>query len=298
MERKRLLYLISSDPQVSPFDINMAYDAGFDAVIPYASVAVSAVTGLVQDVMFSRGPKGARASALFFSGSDLTRAEEMLAAARVALFDPFRIGLMVDPHGGYTTAAAIAARVAALARAHGLGAHGTLRVLVAAGTGGVGKTTAALLARDGAPVTLTSRRVDSAEAAVREIARLFAVEVTPQGAPDESDLGRLAGEADIIIATGAPGVQLLSRTTLQALRGQKILIDVNAVPPAGIEGLKPQDDGVELAPGLFGLGALAIGGLKFQVEAALLQDLLTAGTAPVIDLRAARAKADAILDSR
>lgn len=298
MERKRLLYLISSDPQVSPFDINMAYDAGFDAVIPYASVAVSAVAGLVQDVMFSRGPKGARSSAIFFSGADLTTAEAMLAAARAALFDPFRIGLMVDPHGGYTTAAAIVARVAALARARGLASHGSLRVLVAAGTGGVGKTTAAFLAREGARVTITSRRADAAAAAVREIGRLFAVEVTPRAAPEESDLGRLAGEADIIIATGAPGVQLLSRVTLQTLRGPKVVVDVNAVPPAGIEGLNPPDDSVELAPGLFGLGALAIGALKFKIEAALLQDLLTAATAPVIDSRAARAKAEAILVAR
>lgn len=298
MERKRLLYLISSDQQVSPFDINMAYDAGFDAVVPYASVPVSAVTGLVQDVMFSRGPKGARASAVFFSGSDLTRAEEMLAAARAALFDPFRVGLMVDPHGGYTTGAAIAARVATLARARGLGAAGSVRALVAAGTGGVGRTTAALLAREGLRVTLTSRRLDGAEAAVREIARLFAVEVTPRGAPNETELARLAAEAEIIIATGAPGVELLSRRTLEALRGPKVLADVNAVPPAGLEGLKPQDDGVEVAPGLFGLGAMAIGSLKFQVEAALLRDLLISETAPVLDLRSARAKADAILVTR
>jgi len=298
LERKRLLYLISSDQQVSPFDINMAYDAGFDAVVPYASVPVSAVTGLVQDVMFSRGPKGARASAVFFSGSDLTRAEEMLAAARAALFDPFRVGLMVDPHGGYTTGAAIAARVTTLARARGLGGSGSVRALVAAGTGGVGRTTAALLAREGLRVTLTSRRLDGAEAAVREIARLFAVEVTPRGAPNETELARLAAEAEIIIATGAPGVELLSRRTLEALRGPKVLADVNAVPPAGLEGLKPQDDGVEVAPGLFGLGAMAIGSLKFQVEAALLRDLLISETAPVLDLRSARAKADAILVTR
>ena len=68
MERKRLLYLVSSDPRVSPFDINMAYDAGFDAVVPYPSVDVGMVPGLVQDIMFSRGAKGARFSSVFYSG--------------------------------------------------------------------------------------------------------------------------------------------------------------------------------------------------------------------------------------
>ena len=298
MERKRLLYLVSSDPQVSPFDINMAYDAGFDAVIPYAGVVVPAVRGLVQDIMFSRGPKGARSSSIFFSGSDLTAAEEMLAAARAALFDPLRVGLMIDPRGGYTTAAAILAKVAALARAKDLGDLGRLRVLVAAGTGGVGKTAAAMAARDGARVVLTSRRAESAAAAAREVAALFQAEVTPRAAATETELASLAHETDVVIATGPAGVQLLSRRAVQEMRGPKVLADVNAVPPAGIEGLKPQDDGTEVAPGIFGLGALSIGGLKFQIESTLLKDLLTAETAPALDSRAARQRADAILAAR
>jgi methylene-tetrahydromethanopterin dehydrogenase len=298
LERKRLLYVVSSDPLVSPFDINMAYDAGFDAVVPYAGVAVSAVRGFVQDVMFSRGPKGARASAIFFSGSDLTAAEGMLASARAALFDPFRVAVMVDPRGGYTTAAAILGKVAILAPTRGLKDFRSLRVLVAAGTGGVGKTAASMAARDGASVVLTSRRAETAEAAAREIASLFQARVEPRAAATESDLARLASEADVILATGPPGVQLLSRRSIRDLRGPKVVADVNAVPPPGIEGLEPQNDGVEMAPGIFGLGPLAIGGLKFQIEASLLKDMLTAGAAPVIDSRSARARADELLASR
>ena len=298
MERRRLLYLVSTDPLVSPFDINMAYDAGFDAVIPYAGVPVPSVRGLVQDVMFSRGPKGARSSSIFFSGSDLTAAEGMLASARAALFDPFRIGLMIDPRGGYTTGAALLARVSALARAKAVGELARLKVLVAAGTGGVGKTTAAMAARDGAQVVLTSRRRESAEAAAAEIAALFQARVEPRPAATESDLAPLAAEADLILATGPPGAQLLSRRIVQDLRGPKIVADVNAVPPAGIEGLKAQDDGAELAQGVFGLGPLAIGSLKFQVESSLLRDLLIAEKAPVLDSRSARKRADEILASR
>ncbi|HEU4403278.1 MAG TPA: methylene-tetrahydromethanopterin dehydrogenase N-terminal domain-containing protein [Candidatus Polarisedimenticolia bacterium] len=295
MERKRLLYLVSSDPRVSPFDINMAYDAGFDVVIPYAGVNVSHVAGLIQDIMFSRGPKGVRCSSVFFSGSDLTAAEGMLQAASAALFEPFLLGLMIDPKGGYTTAAAILARVAALARAKGLGDLARLRVLVAAGTGGVGKTAAALAARDGARVTLTSRRADAAATAAREVAALFQAGVEPRAAPTESDLVRLAQEADVVLATGAAGARLLTQASLLTLRGPKVMADVNAVPPAGLEGLQPQDEGREIAPGLFGLGPLAIGALKSRVEAALLRDLLTAERPPVIDSRAARRKADEIL---
>jgi methylene-tetrahydromethanopterin dehydrogenase len=266
VERKHLLYLISSDPLVSPFDINMAYDAGFDAVIPYAGVTVSAVTDLVQDVMFSRGPKGARHSSIFFAGSD-----------------------------GYTTAAALLAKVSALAASAGIGGLRDRTVLVAAGTGGVGRAAAAMAARDGARVLLTSRKEESAANAAREVASLFQADVEPRVAGSEGILAELAADSDVVLATGKAGVRLLSRQTILSLRGPKILADVNAVPPAGIESLKPQDDGAELAPGVLGLGALAIGGLKFQIESSLLKDLIRSEKPPVIDSRAARQCAGRIL---
>jgi len=298
VERKRLLYLVSSDPRVSPFDINMAYDAGFDAVIPYASIDVPSVPGLVQDLMFSRGAKGARFSSLFFSGSSVAVAEGMLQAARRTLFPPFLLGLMIDPKGGYTTAAALLARVGALCRSRGMGEWGRLKVLVAAGTGGVGKAAAALAAREGAAVTITSRTQVSAAAAAGEIASLFGVTVEPRAAPGEVDLAALAAKADVVLATGPAGTQLLSRRSIESLKGSKILADVNAVPPHGLEGVRPQDDGTEIAPGLLALGAMVVGELKFKTESSLLKDLPGAESPPVIDLQAARRRALELLESR
>ena len=298
MDRKRLLYMLSSDEHVSPFDVNMAYDAGFDAVIPYPGVTASKVAGLTQDIMFSRGPKGARFSSLFISSSDLGQAEAMLEAARSSLFDPFRVGLMIDPKGGYTTAAALLAKSAALLRACGLGGLSGRSVLILAGTGGVGRASASMAATDGARVVLTSRRREGAEAAASDLRDLFQIEVTPRQAASEAEAVPLAQAADLILATGPPGTQLLSAAAVAALRGPKVLADVNAVPPAGIEGIKSQDEGTELATGLFALGALSVGTLKFKVEASLLGDLLSSDRPPVIDRDAARRRADEILSSR
>lgn len=297
MERKRLLYLVSSDPRVSPFDINMAYDSGFDAVVPYASVDVGTVPALVQDIMFSRGAKGARFSSLFFSGSNLAVAEGMLKAARETMFPPFLLGLMIDPRGAYTTAAALVARAVSLCRGKGIGDPARPRILVAAGTGGVGRAAAALLARDGARVTLTSRSQASASAAAQEIATLFGVRVEPRAAAREADLAALVAQSDIVFATGAVGVRLLSRTTVESLRGPKILADVNAVPPHGIEGIRPQDNGTELTPGLFALGAMAVGELKYKVESTLLKDLLGGESPPILDLESARRRAFELLET-
>jgi methylene-tetrahydromethanopterin dehydrogenase len=298
MERKRLLYLVSSDPRVSPFDINMAYDAGFDAVVPYASIDAGMVPGLVQDIMFSRGAKGARFSSVFFSGSSLALSEAMLKAARASLFPPFLLGLMIDPKGAYTTAAALVARVVARGGTRDPGEASRLKVLVLAGTGGVGRAAAALLARAGASVVLTSRNQASAAAAAQEIGALFGAEVEPRQAATESDRAVLAAESDIVLATGAAGVPLLSRQTIETLKGPKLLADVNAVPPHGLDGVRPQDDGVEVAPRVLAFGAMTVGETKFKVESTLLKDLLTAESPPVIDLEGARRRAVDLLGAK
>jgi methylene-tetrahydromethanopterin dehydrogenase len=296
--RKRLVYIVSADPQVSPFDINMAYDAGFDAVLPYAGVPADAVRGLTQDIMFSRGPKGARSSALFVTTSDPGTAEAMLRAAAAALFDPFRIGLMIDPKGGYTTAAALIAKTAVILRARGRDGLKGSRVLILGGTGGVGRAAAALAAADGARVVLASRTPERASAATRQIRELFGAEVAPETAPDEPARAALARQSDVVLATGSAGVALLAAATVKALGGPVVLADVNAVPPAGIEGVQPGDDGAETRPGVVTLGALAVGGVKMKVEAALLADLLDSDPAPVLGLHEARRRADAILAGR
>jgi len=295
VERKRLLYIVSAEPHVSPFDINMAYDCGFDAVLPYGGVRAASVRGLVQDIMFSRGPKGARASALLVASADLGEAEAAFAAARAALFDPFRIGLMIDPKGAYTTAAAVLAKVEAQRRAGGLGGLAGVSLLVLGGTGGVGRAAAAMAAADGARVTLVSRDGARAQAAAAEVKALFGVEVAARGAAAESDRVLLASGSDVVLATGAAGVALLGETSVRSLPGPKVLVDINAVLPAGLGGVEPTADGGPIAPDLFAIGALAVGGLKFKVESALLADLVGAGPAPCLDAGAARSRAGALV---
>jgi methylene-tetrahydromethanopterin dehydrogenase len=298
VSRKRLLYIVSADPQVSPFDINMAYDAGFDAVLPYAGVAAEAVRGLTQDLMFSRGPKGARATALFVTSSDPGTAEAMMRAADAALFDPFRVGLLIDPKGGYSTAAALIARSASILRGRGREGLKEARVLVLGGTGGVGRAAAALAAAEGARVVLASRTLERAMSATRQIRELFGAEIAAEAAADETGRARLARQADLILATGSAGVTLLSSASVRILAGPILLADVNAVPPAGIEGVHPKDDGAEARPGIVTLGAMAVGDLKMKVEAALLAELLGDGPSPRLGLSEARRRADAILAGR
>jgi len=295
MPPKRLLFIVAAERHVSPFDVALAHDAGFDAVHLYPGVEPEDAKGLTQDLMFARGPKGAPASALFVATADVSKAEATFRAARSALFDPFRIQLMIDPKGGYTTAAALLAKVASMAKRRGLGGLGGRTVAVLGGTGGVGRAAAGLAAAAGARVLLGSRTTARAEAAAREVKELFGGAAEPRATPGAKDTEALAAEADIVLATGAAGVRFLTSAQVSGLRGPKLLADVNAVPPAGVEGLEAKDDDRELAPGIFGLGALAVGALKSKIEASLLRDLATSDKPLLIDASAAGARAAELL---
>ena len=51
----------------------------------------------------------------------------------------------------------------------------------------------------------------------------------------------------------------------------KIVADINAIKPVGVEGLGSNDDGKEIKPGVFGIGALAIGKLKIKTETEMIK---------------------------
>ena len=106
---KNILHMMTPLAHMSPFDVNMALDAGYDATASYTNVSLDEVTGLVQDAMFSRSPRDAARTGVFIGGKDALLALDMLDAAGKALFKPFEISLFADPSGSFTTAAAMIA---------------------------------------------------------------------------------------------------------------------------------------------------------------------------------------------
>lgn len=116
MQKPKLLHLFTAASNASPFDVNMAYDAGYDAVTPYINVSLDQVEALTQDAIFSRGPKGVKRTGIFIGGREPALASDMLATARKSMFPPFQVSVFADPSGAYTTAAAMVA--VEIGRAH------------------------------------------------------------------------------------------------------------------------------------------------------------------------------------
>src|SRR5690606_29826775 len=106
-----ILHLFTPGRQASPFDVNMAVDAGYQVVVPYPDVDLENLAALTQDAIFSRGPKGVRKTGIFIGGRDVVLANDMLELAQKSMFPPFVVSVFADPSGSYTTAAAMIACV-------------------------------------------------------------------------------------------------------------------------------------------------------------------------------------------
>ena len=114
-----ILHLITAATNASPFDVNMAFDAGFDKVMPYTSVSIDEISALTQDAIFSRSPSGVKREAIFFGGRDVSLAIDMQNAAKKAMFPPFAVSTMTDPSGSFTTSGALLAKISQhLVRSH------------------------------------------------------------------------------------------------------------------------------------------------------------------------------------
>jgi len=285
MEAPYILHMLSPLKHVSPFDVNMALDAGFNAVVPYTSVEIADVRGLTQDAIFSRGPKGVKRTGMFIGGKDAGAALEMLNAARKAMFPPFQISVFADPAGSFTTAAAMVAKVETSLKTQGEGSLKGRRVAVFGATGVVGFAAGVIAALEGAKVNLIGYDGSARVKTLAEVAKeRFNVDVAySDGSSDALKVEAIEG-VDVILCAGRAGVQILSSQQLSQASNLKVAADVNAVPPAGIEGLGAQDDGAPLGVGV-GIGALAIGGIKYKVQSGLFRKMIETDKPLFLDFR-------------
>jgi methylene-tetrahydromethanopterin dehydrogenase len=293
MPEKYILHMVTPLKHMSPFDVNMAIDAGCDAVITHTDVALKEISGLVQDAIFSRPPKSGARTGMFVGGKNAVLALDMVDAAKKALVPPFGLSLFADPAGSFTTAAALVACVEkTLREKKNRGLRG-LKVAVFGATGVVGFSAGVIAALEGAEVVLVGydgiRRVSDAAEQIK--ARFgFAVK-SADGSDDVKKTAILAG-AEVTLCAGPAGARVISKAQLEAAPNVLLAADVNAVPPSGVEGLEATANGTPLSSGgTVGIGPLAIGGVKYKTEYGLFQNMIAAAKPVQFDFRNAFALA-------
>ncbi|MET0313643.1 MAG: NAD(P)-dependent methylenetetrahydromethanopterin dehydrogenase [Hansschlegelia sp.] len=274
-----ILHMITPLRNTSPFDVNMAIDAGFLAISDYVGVELKDVIPLTQDAMFSRSPNDAKRTVLFIGGKDASLALDQMKAAASALFPPFEISIFADPSGAFTTAAAMIAVVEKHLRGKRKKGIKGAKVQVYGATGVIGGIAAVIAAQAGADVTLVSHLViEDVEMKAIDFRKRFGVKLDCAVAKDDAEKIELVKDVEIILTAASAGIEVISTDVLKAAKNLLVAADINAVPPTGIAGVGSSDDGVALPHGV-GVGALVIGQIKYQVQHQMLKRLKTADAA-------------------
>jgi hypothetical protein len=272
MAHSKILVCLDSDPQPSVFDGVVAVDAGVNHLFRHGGVRPEDVKNLAYGALFTRGPSELKHTALFIGGSDVAAGEALLKAAAEAFFGPMRVSVMLDSNGSNTTAAA----AVLAARRHAPLAGAIVAVL--AGTGAVGRRAVQLLAGEGARVRVGSRKLVHAEAACDKVLRHSpSAELTPLAVDSPEAAADAIAGAQVVIACGPPGVEILPKGALARAAGLQVAIDLNAVPPLGLADVEVTDKAAKHG-GLVCYGALGVGGTKMKIHKAAIAKLFTANT--------------------
>jgi len=267
---RKVLLQLDTDEHPSPFDAIVASDADVDVLLSHGRVKPEETRAFVQDAFFTRGPNDLRNTAVWVGGKDVAAGEQIFAQVQKAFFGPFRVSVMLDSNGCNTTAATTIARIA---KARSL--DGNRAVVL--GLGAVGLRSATLLQQEGCDVAVAALPSDLFgddrpyhRPRGLSVAEELGLEIREPS--DRSELEATLDGAQIVLAAGPAGVEVLRRDAWAAAESVELLADYNAAEPLGIEGTKATDDLADY-DGKLVLGALAIGGPKMKVHKACVRKL-------------------------
>ena len=284
MQKVSILHLITSAKNASPFDVNMAYDAGFDKIMPYTNVALNEVEALTQDAMFSRSSSGIKREALFFGGRDIHVALEMQKTAVLSMFTPFEMCTMADPSGAFTTSAAMIAKIDSYLKQYSqILSQQTIAIFGASGA--VGSTSALIVAAQGATVQLVAHKdVVQMQAYADTLHEKYGFKLQVVDGTNDAAKTNLLNTATVAICAASAGLRVLETPHFAQSKTLKIIADVNAVAPSGAAGVEVMSDGALIAnTQTAGFGALKIGQLKYKTQQKLLQNMLASDTPMHVD---------------
>ena len=268
MSKPKILIQFDSDSKASVFDAIVAIDAGVDHVLQYAGIGVDDVRALVHGAMYTRGPSDLKNTAIFIGGTNVTDGEAIAAVALESFFDPFRVSIMLDSNGANSTAAATVLCATRHLKLEGSSA------LVMAATGSVGQRVCQILANEKCNTYVASRSLERSKECIRILISGGAREkyLRPIVSADAAELSQVLNSVQMVFGCGAAGAILLNESQLNQATNLKVAIDLNAVPPSGIEGIAIMDKG-KLRGERCDYGALGVGGLKMKIHKASLAAL-------------------------
>jgi hypothetical protein len=261
---KKLLFQFDTDSSPSVFDTVVAYDGGADRVTGISNVNIDNVSAMVDGCIYTRALK--KNTAIFVGGSSLEKGEKVFSKVNERFFGGFKVSTMFDSNGSNTTAAAAVAHITNVCSPK------NKKAVVLGGTGPVGQRAAALLAKEGADVFITSRSIEKANVICQGINNRFSIKCKALPGETHKDRCTSISDAAIVVSTGASGVVLLEEIDWSSNPLIEVLCDANAMPPLGISGIE-MNDKAKVRHGKKTFGAIGFGGLKISVHRSCISKL-------------------------
>lgn len=282
---QKMLYILNPGDNISPFDVSMAADAGFNHIMPFPHIQPDNVMAMVQDAIFARPPKHFNDTCIFIGGRDVHLAADMFNNAKKAMVGPFEVGVFADPNGAYTTSASVLALVQkALEETYKTSLKD--KTVAIFGTGPVGLCTAILAAKEGASTRLCGLTADDDKNVATRFCDRYGVSVDWVSALTSKTKINALKNVDVVICVAKAGVRILEEEELSTMSNLLVVADTNAVPPSGIAGVGMQDFNSPLEGSnnnVMSIGALAIGNIKSQTEIGLFKYVQKSEKAALID---------------
>lgn len=264
---KKILAYVTPEKHVGFFDLVVAYDSEVDAVATYTEISPTEMKDVIYGAVFTRAPKDLKNTAIFIGGHNFWECYELLKTS-IKIFEnlprDLRVSVAFDPNGACTTAAACVIKIKKTIEISGKNS------VILAGTGPVGQSTAIFLAKENSNVVITSRKFERAKEVTDRLYGEYGISVLPMQASNEKETEKVISNADIVISTGPEGITTLKRKSWMKSPKLRVLVDVNAVPPLGIEGVQLMDNAKE-RNGKFCFGAFSIGNLKMKIHSKLMK---------------------------
>ena len=274
--KKNILHMFTPQENVSPFDVNMACDSGYDIVIPYSNVNLSDVKSLVQDTIFSRSISNSKKTGIFICGKDASLALDMMDIAKKSMVPPFEVSVFPDPAGSFTTAAAMVACTEKTLKDKFNTTLEDKKIIIYGGKGIVGGISSVMCSSAGAQCKIIGYDgIENVRKKAEEYKQRFDVDVIPaDGSNDELNASYLP-EADIIFCAARAGTEVINKEQISLATSAKVIADVNAVPPAGIFGVGINDDNAKHLCGAYSIGPLTSGDVKVKTQYLMFEKMCT-----------------------
>ena len=268
--------MFSPQENVSPFDVNMACDAGYDAIIPYTNVTLPDIKSLVQDAIFSRSLTNAKKTGIFICGKDVSLALDMMDSAKQSMVPPFEVSVFPDPAGSFTTAAAMVACTEKTLRNKFNTTLENKEIVIYGGKGIVGGISAVMCSEAGAHCKIIGYDgISNVQKKADEYKKRFGVNVTPADGSNDKLNSSYLPDAEIIFCAARAGTEVINNEQIKLAKNAMVIADVNAVPPAGISGVELKDDDTKHSCGALSIGPLTSGDLKVKTQYKMFEKMCT-----------------------